>query len=180
MAAIPSAPPRRDRDGGCVVAGASAGCGVGWAGGSDAGCDGTGGVLLGGSGAGCCPGACGLVLGGVVDGDWALPTAGRPSTAAVARVVVHRVIERFIRAPPEHGVDENEAFSVRSVLKSSLPAISAMGVPPDLSSDWRASCADEVEEMTDELHSRWCTDYPLKGAMERMAGAEVRQVAAAG
>jgi hypothetical protein len=103
--------------GGCVVGGWSAGCGVGWAGGSDAGCDGTGGVLLGGSGAGCCPGGCGLVLGGVVDGDCALPTAGRPSTAAVARVVVHRVIERFIRAPPEHGVDENEAFSVRSVLK---------------------------------------------------------------
>jgi hypothetical protein len=58
-----------------------------------------------------------VVLGGVVEGDCASPTAGRPSNAAVARVVVHRVIERFIRAPPEHGVDENDAFREHIVLK---------------------------------------------------------------
>jgi hypothetical protein len=63
---------------------------VGSAGGFAAGC-------AGGSGAGCCcAGGAGLSLGGVVAGDCASPAAGKPSRAAVASVVVHRVIERFI------------------------------------------------------------------------------------
>jgi hypothetical protein len=100
--------------GGCGDIGSSGGV-IGWSGGCGVGCAAGSGVgCVGGSAAGCPVGGCGAVLGGVV-GDCAAPTTGRPSTAAVARVVVHLVIERFIVAPPEHGVDENEAFRQRFV-----------------------------------------------------------------
>src|SRR3954464_10782956 len=71
------------------VPGSAGGCGVGCSGGPP-------GCADGGSGVGCCPGGCGVVVGGVGDCCWATPATGNPSTAAVARVVVHLVIERFI------------------------------------------------------------------------------------